>query len=59
MAQAVAQFFSIIGPDITPPATMQELIPYLVTIAVGVFLASAVFRIVAAIVSELVGMRRM
>ena len=58
MAQIVAQFFSIIGPDITLPTNMQELIPYLLTIFVGVFLVSAVFRIVAAMVSALFSVRR-
>ena len=58
MAQIVAQFFSIIGPDIALPTNMQELIPYLLTIFVGVFLVSAVFRIVAAMVSALFSVRR-
>lgn len=58
MAQIVAQFFGIIGPDITPPVNMQELIPYLLTIAVGVFLVSAVFRVIVEIVSALFSMRR-
>ena len=58
MAQIVALFFSIIGPDITLPTNMQELIPYLLTIFVGVFLVSAVFRIVAAMVSALFSVRR-
>lgn len=59
MARIVAQFFEIIGPDIQPPANMQELIPYLVTVAVGVFLAAAVFKLITAIVAELLSMRRM
>lgn len=58
MAQIVAQFFGIIGPDITPPTNMQELIPYLLTVAVGVFLVSAVFRVIVEIVSALFSMRR-
>lgn len=58
MAQIVAQFFSIIGPDITLPTNMQELIPYLLTIFVGVFLVSAVFRVVVEIVGALFSVRR-
>lgn len=58
MAQIVAQFFSVIGPDIVPPSTMQELIPYLLTVFIGVFLVSAVFRVVVEIVSALFSARR-
>jgi hypothetical protein len=59
MAEIVANFFGIIGLDMSPPSTMQELIPYLLTFLVGAGLTSAVFKIVQAIVSELMGMRRM
>jgi hypothetical protein len=59
MAQIVAQFFNIIGGDIIPPANMEELIPYIFTIVIGIFLVSGVFRIIAAIASALMDMRRM
>lgn len=45
MAALVAEFFQIIGVDVSPPATMQELIPYLLTVLIGVALVSAVFGI--------------
>ena len=32
MASVVAEFFQITGVDITPPTTMAELIPYLLTV---------------------------
>jgi hypothetical protein len=57
MAQIVAQFMGIIGPDVVPPTNMQELIPYLLTVTVGVFLVGAVFRIVGGMISELFIMR--
>ena len=59
MVQIVAQFFEIIGVDAVPPSNMQELIPYLLTMLVGMFLVSAVFKVVASIADELFGMRRM
>jgi hypothetical protein len=58
MAQVVAQFFNIIAPDMTPPSNMMELIPYLLTVTVGVFLVAAVFRMITAIVVELFRMRK-
>ena len=58
MAQIVAQFFNMIGPDITPPTNMQELIPYLLTVFVGVFLLASVFRMVVAIVTTVLNARR-
>ena len=59
MAQIVADFLGIIGPDIIPPTNMEELIPYIFTIVIGIFLISAVFRVVAGIAVELFSMRRM
>jgi hypothetical protein len=59
MAQIVAEFFSVVGVDGTPPANMQELIPYLLTVTVGMFLVSAVLKVIGGIVDELFGMRRM
>lgn len=58
MAALVAQFFDIIGLDPTPPTNMAELIPYLLTVFVGVFLVAMVYRLVAAIVRALFSVRR-
>lgn len=43
MAAVVAEFFAIIGVEVIPPSTMAELIPYLLTVFVGVCLVSVVF----------------
>lgn len=45
MAEVISEFFLIIGEDITPPANIAELIPYLLTVIVGVSLVSAVFSV--------------
>lgn len=58
MAAVVAEFFQVIGVDMTPPTNMVELIPYLLTIVVGVFLVAQVFRVISAIAYGLVNMRR-
>ena len=58
MAAVIAQFFLIIGVDSTPPSNMAELIPYLLTVAVGMFLVSLVYRLIAAIVRALFSVRR-
>lgn len=59
MAQIVAQFLGLIGPDVSPPSNMQELIPYILVLLVGVFLVSAVFKVITVIAAELITMRRM
>lgn len=58
MAAVVAEFFQVIGVDMTPPTNMVELIPYLLTIVVGVFLVAQVFRVISAIAYSLVNARR-
>lgn len=58
MAAVVAQFFGIIGLDSTPPTNMAELIPYLITLAIGMFLVSRVYMLIAAIIRALFSMRR-
>lgn len=45
MAEIVAEFFSIIGTDSVPPSNMAELIPYLLTVFVGLSLVAGVFRV--------------
>lgn len=57
MAALVAQFFQIIGVDATPPTNMAELIPYLLTVLVGMFLVAMVYRLVGAIVRALFSVR--
>lgn len=58
MAAAIAEFFQVIGVDMVPPTTMAELIPYLLTVVVGVFLVAMVFRVISAMVYGLMNMRR-
>ena len=45
MADTIAEFFQIIGVEQTVPATLEELIPYLLRVVVGVFLVSGMFGI--------------
>ena len=58
MAELIAEFFGIIGVDATPPATLAELIPYLLTVAVGVALVSGVFRVIGKVAEILLNYRR-
>lgn len=59
MALVVAEFFGIIGLDMTMPTTMAELIPYLLTVMVAVFLVCGVFRVIGKIAEGLLcGFRR-
>ena len=45
MAVLVARFFEITGVSSVPPANLAELIPYLLTVAIAVFLVSSVFAV--------------
>lgn len=54
----VSEFFGIIGVDVTPPTNMAELIPYLLTVLVGVFLVSAVFRVIGKVADWVLNFRR-
>lgn len=58
MGAAVAQFFQIIGPSITPPTNMQELISYLLTVFVSIVLVVCAFRLIAAVASAIVNWRK-
>lgn len=58
MATIIAEFFQIIGADVVPPTNMAELIPYLLTVFIGIVLVVCVFRLVAAIAAALVNWRR-
>lgn len=54
MGQIVAEFFNVIGPSITPPTNMVELIPYLVTVFIGIFVVALTFKLFIAIASAIV-----
>ena len=58
MAVIVAEFFEIVGVDVVPPTNMVELIPYLLTVVVGVCLVSAVFHTIAKIGDWVLNFRR-
>lgn len=46
MAEIIAEFFGVIGEDVIPPDNLAELIPYLLTVLIGVALVSTVFQAV-------------
>lgn len=50
MAEIVAEFFQVIGVAEIAPATMAELIPYVLTVFIGLVLVLAVFRVIGGIV---------
>lgn len=58
MAQIVAEFFSVIGVDMLPPDNLAELIPYLLTVLVGVVLVSTVFRVIGRLAEAVLDIRR-
>ena len=58
MAALVAEFFDIIGVDMVPPSTLAELIPYLLTVVVGVALVSGVFGVIGKLAGVLLNFRR-
>lgn len=58
MASIIAEFFSVVGIDAVPPSTMAELIPYLITILVGVVLVSGVFRVIGKLFEAVIGSLR-
>lgn len=55
MALVVARFFQITGISVTTPSNMAELIPYLLTVFVALFLVSVVFGIIGALLKLLFG----
>lgn len=59
MVTVVAEFFGIIGLDQTPPATMAELIPYVLVFFTGIVLVSGMFRIFGKLVELLLDRRRL
>lgn len=58
MASVVAEFFQIIGVSMVPPDNLAELIPYLLTVFVGVALVSGVFRVIGRLAELLMDFRR-
>lgn len=58
MAQIVAEFFGVIGVDVLPPDNLAELIPYLLTVLVGVVLVSTVFRVIGRLAEAVLDIRR-
>jgi len=58
MVEIVAEFFGIIGVDVVPPETLSELIPYLLTVFVGIVLVCAVFKVFGGIVHYLMTANR-
>jgi len=58
MASVVAEFFGIIGVDLLPPDNLAELIPYLLTVLIGVVLVSTVFRVIGRLAEAILDLRR-
>ena len=58
MAEIVAEFFSVIGEDVIPPNNLAELIPYLLTVLIGVALVSTVFRVIGRLAEVIMDFRR-
>lgn len=58
MAEIIAEFFGIIGVDMVPPTNLAELIPYLLTVFVGVALVSVVFRVIGRLAEVIMDFRR-
>jgi len=58
LAVIVSEFFGIVGVDAVPPANMAELIPYLLTVVVGVALVSGVFRVIGKLADIILNFRR-
>lgn len=57
MGAAIAEFFMIIGPDVTPPTNMVELIPYLLTVFVGIVAVVCCFRVFTAVAAAIANWR--
>ncbi len=57
MAEVVSEFFLIMGSDV-PPDNLAELIPYLLTVQVGLALVSGVVRVIGRLAEVIVDFRR-
>ena len=58
MAEIIAEFFGVIGEDMIPPDNLAELIPYLLTVLIGVALVSTVFRVIGRLAEVIIDFRR-
>lgn len=58
MAEIIAEFFGVIGEDVIPPDNLAELIPYLLTVLIGVALVSTVFRVIGRLAEVIMDFRR-
>ena len=58
MALLVAEFFTIIGVDAVPPSTLAELIPYMLSVLVGVCLVSGVFAVIGKLLNLILDFTR-
>lgn len=58
MAEIIAEFFGVIGEDVIPPDNLAELIPYLLTVLIGVALVSTVFRVIGRLAEAVIDFRR-
>ena len=58
MAELIAEFFGVIGVDKTPPHTLAELIPYQLTVNIGMALVTNVFWIFGRLIRTVVDFRR-
>lgn len=58
MVEIVAEFFGVIGVDMLPPDNLAELIPYLLTVLIGVVLVSTVFRVIGRLAEAVLDIRR-
>ena len=58
MALVIAEFFQVVGLEQTPPSDLAELIPYLITIFLAVFLVSAVFGVIGKLAELLLNFLR-
>lgn len=59
MAEIVAEFFGVIGESSIPPDNLAELIPYLLTVFIGVALVSTVFRVIGRLAEVIMDFRRL
>ena len=58
MAEIIAEFFSVIGEDMIPPDNLAELIPYLLTVLIGLALVCTVFRVIGRLAEVIMDFRR-
>lgn len=57
MADLMAQLFAVIGVDITPPQTIAELIPYLLTVLIAVAVIGKILSIFGNFTNRFIGGR--